>query len=164
MVSLLQHPTSLLHLLSATGALGTGTAVLLLRKGTGYHRWLGWLYVGAMLLALSTAFRIYTLFGSFGVVHWGAVGAGGALALGVAAPLCRTWLPGWLRWHYLGMGGSLVGAYAALAAEATYRLLPPAYFWWATLGPAAAVLLLGGGLLGWHYQRLVGQPVRASQA
>lgn len=152
---MLQHLISILHLLGAVAALATGTAVLLLRKGTGRHRRLGWLYVLGMVLALGTAFRIYSLFGGFGVVHWGAVGAGASLAVGVAAPLGRAWWPDWLRWHYLGMGGSLVGAYAALAAESTYRLLPQAYFWWSTLGPAALVLLLGGGLL---YRHLPARP------
>ncbi|RZK49244.1 MAG: hypothetical protein EOO59_16465 [Hymenobacter sp.] len=164
MHALLQHPTSIVHVLSALVALATGTAVLRRRKGTRGHRRLGWLYVGSMGLALGTAFGIYTLFGGFGLVHWGALAAGGLLALGVAAPLGRAWLPDWLRWHYLGLGGSLVGAYAALAAEITYRLLPPAYFWWATLGPAGAVLLLGGGLLHRHYARQAGPPATKETA
>jgi uncharacterized membrane protein len=145
--SLLHSPVSALHLLAALVALGTGTAALFLPKATTRHRRLGWAYVGSMSVLLLTAFRIYTLFGRFGIVHWGAVGSAGALALGVGAAVARPPGVAWLRWHYVGMGTSLTGLYAALVVESTYRLFSPAYFWWSTLGSGLLVLLLGGGLL-----------------
>ena len=85
MASLLHSPVSTIHLLAALVALATGTAVLYLPKATSVHRYLGWTYVGSMSAVLLTAFRIYTLFGRFGIVHWGAVGSTGALLLGVGA-------------------------------------------------------------------------------
>ena len=147
----LHSPISVVHLGAVLLAVASGTAVLRLPKGTARHRRLGWVYVASLSLGLVTAFGIYALFGRFGIVHWGAVGSAGALALGTGAALGRRVLPGWQRWHYLGMGASVVGLYAALVVESTYRLFPVAWFWWSTLGPAGAVLAVGAGLLRRHY-------------
>ena len=142
---------SLVHLLAVGVALASGTRILLLPKGTPRHQRLGWAYVGSMALVLLTAFRMYYLFGRFGIVHWGALGSSAALAVGTGAVLGRAVLPGWQRWHYLGMGASVTGLYAALVVESTYRLFPATYFWWATLGPAAAVFALAALVLRHHY-------------
>lgn len=151
MPSLLHSPVSMLHLLAALVALGTGTAALCLPKATTRHRYLGWAYVGSMCVLLLTAFRIYTLFGRFGIVHWGAVGSAGALLLGVGAAVGRPAGQAWLRWHYIGMGASITGLYAAFVVESTYRLLPAVYFWWSTLGVGSLVLGLGSWLLFRYY-------------
>lgn len=151
MASLLHSPVSTVHLLAALVSLVAGTAALYLPKATGLHRFLGWTYVGSMGVVLLTAFRIYTLFGRFGLVHWGAVGSAGALLLGAGAAVGRAVVPAWLRWHYVGMGASVTGLYAAFVVESTYRLFPAAYFWWSTLGSGVSVLLLGAWLLSRHY-------------
>jgi uncharacterized membrane protein len=151
MAFLLPSPVGAIHLLAASVALVTGTAVLYLPKAAKVHRRLGWAYVGSMTVVLLTAFRIYTLFGRFGIVHWGAVASAGALMLGVGAAVGRAVVPAWLRWHYLGMGASVVGLYAAFVVESTYRLFPAAYFWWSTLGSGSAVLLVGSWLLHRQY-------------
>jgi hypothetical protein len=147
MAALLHSSVSMIHLLAALLALVTGTAALYLPKATSVHRFLGWTYAGSMGVVLLTAFGIYTLFGRFGIVHWGAVGSAGALLLGIGAVVGRSVLPAWLRWHYVGMGASVTGLYAAFVVESTYRLFPAAYFWWSTLGPGVLVLLLGSWLL-----------------
>lgn len=139
------------HLLAAVVALAAGTAVLALPKDTRRHRLLGRVYVGSMSVLLLTAFQLYFLFGRFGLVHWGAVGSSGALLVGVGAVGCRRVLVAWQRWHYLGMGASVTGLYAALAVESTYRLFPASYFWGVALGLAAAVFGLGGLLLVRHW-------------
>jgi uncharacterized membrane protein len=151
MDSLLHSSVSTIHLLAALVALVAGTAVLYLPKATMVHRYLGWTYVGSMSVVLLTAFRIYALFGRFGIVHWGAVGSTGALVLGIGAAVGRSVLPAWLRWHYVGMGASVTGMYAAFVVESTYRLFPAAYFWWSTLGPGTLVLFTGSWLLYRHY-------------
>ncbi|MGI4862753.1 MAG: hypothetical protein ACRYFZ_02445 [Janthinobacterium lividum] len=156
MASILHSSASVVHMLAVSLALATGTTTLLRAKGTAWHRRLGWLYVGSMGGVLLTAFRIYFLFGHFGIVHWGAVGSLLALGLGVGAAMCRPVLGAWLRWHYIGMGASITGLYAALVVESTYRLFPAAYFWWSTLGPASAVFFVGGVLLHRHYPTWVG--------
>jgi uncharacterized membrane protein len=146
-MALLHFSVSTVHLLAALVALVAGTAVLYLPKAMLTHRYLGWTYVGSISVVLLTAFRIYTLFGRFGIVHWGAVGSAGALLLGIGAAVGRTVVPAWLRWHYVGMGASVTGLYAAFVVESTYRLFPAAYFWWSTLGPGLVVLLAGSWLL-----------------
>lgn len=147
MAPFLHSSISVGHVLAGLSALGAGTAVLVLPKGTRQHRLLGRAYVGSMCLLLCTAFRIYFLFGRFGIVHWGAVGSAGALLVGVGAAYCRPGLAAWQRWHYLGMGASVTGLYAAFLVESTYRFFPASYFWGVALGLANAVFLLGGGLL-----------------
>ena len=151
MTGILHSPASIIHLVATVVALSTGTYSLLAPKGTQRHRYLGRVYVGSMLLVLATAFCIYTLFGRFSIVHSGAVGSAVALLVGTGSVALRSVVPGWRQWHYLGMGASVTGLYAALAGESAYRLLPAAYFWWSTLGPASAVLLGGALLLYRHY-------------
>jgi uncharacterized membrane protein len=151
MASLLHSSVSMVHLLAAVVALVAGPAALYLPKATLAHRYLGWTYVGSMGVVLLTAFRIYALFGRFGIVHWGAVGSTVALLLGIGAAVGRAVVPAWLRWHYVGMGASVTGLYAAFVVESTYRLFPAAYFWWSTLGPGLFILGLGSWLLYRYY-------------
>jgi uncharacterized membrane protein len=140
-----------MHLAATLIALLTGTYSLLTPKGTPRHRYLGLAYVGSMSLVLGTAFCIYTLFGRFGIVHWGAVGSGVALLVGAGSVALRSVVRRWRQWHYMGMGASVMSLYAALAGESTYRLLPATYFWWSTLGPASIVLVIGILLLYQNY-------------
>ena len=151
MTALVHSPVSVIHLAATFFALLTGTASLLAAKGTRRHRYLGRAYVGSMVLVLATAFGIYTLFGRFGIVHWGAVGSAGALLVGTGSVALRSAVRAWLQWHYWGMGASVTSLYAALAGESAYRLLPMTYFWWSTLGPASVVLLVGTRLLYRHH-------------
>lgn len=147
----LHSTTSVVHMLAVLLTLVAGTWVVGSPKGTRRHRRLGWLYVASMGLLLLTAFRMYYLFGHFGIVHWGAVGSAGALLLGVGAAVGRAHLPAWQRWHYIGMGASVTGLYAALVVESTYRFFPAPYFWWSTLGPAGAVFMAGSLVLHRYY-------------
>lgn len=151
MASVLHSSVSEVHVAAALLALASGTYILATPKGTRRHRGVGWVYSGSMAVLLLTAFRIYSLFGRFGIIHWGAVGSVFALVLGIGAVALRPVVRGWLRWHYLGMGASVTGLYAAFVIESTYRFFPSAYFWWVTLGLAAVVFGTGGLLLRRHY-------------
>jgi len=151
MAPVLHSTVSAVHVTAALLALLTGTYILATPKGTRRHRWVGWAYVSSMAVLLLTAFRIYFLFGRFGIVHWGAVGSVVALLVGVGAIGLRRVMRGWLRWHYLGMGASVLGLYAAFLVESTYRFFPVAYFWWSTIGLATIVLAGGSLLLYRHY-------------
>lgn len=151
MSAVFHSAVSVVHVVAASLALAAGTYCLLGPKGTRRHTYGGRLYVGSMVVVLWTAFRLYFLFGHWGIVHWGAVGSGLALLVGTGAAAGRRGLPRWRQWHYLGMGVSLLGVYAAFVVESTYRLFPAAYFWWSTLGPGCAVLLGGAWLLWRHF-------------
>ena len=151
MASVFHSSGSKVHVAAALLALVAGTYILATPKGTRWHRWVGRVYGGSMAILLLTAFQIYALFGRFGIIHWGAVGSVLALALGSGAVALRPVMRGWLRWHYLGMGVSVTGLYAAFAIESTYRFFPSAYFWWLTLGLAASIFGAGGLLLHRYY-------------
>jgi uncharacterized membrane protein len=151
MAPVLHSSVSEVHVAAALLALVTGSYILATPKGTRAHRQVGRVYVGSMAVLLLTAFRIYFLFGRFGIVHWGAVGSVGALLVGIGAIALRRVVRAWLRWHYLGMGASVLGLYAAFLVESTYRFFPAAYFWWSTLGLATLVLAAGSLLLHRHY-------------
>jgi uncharacterized membrane protein len=115
----LQHPLGLAHLAIALLAIVSGTLVLLSRKGTRRHRWLGRAYVCAMIGVNLTAFSIYELFGGFGLFHWMAL-ASLLTVLGGYIP-ARSRKPGWKTRHAYFMAGSYVGLIAALAAEILTR-------------------------------------------
>lgn len=151
MTTILHSSVSVAHFIAALTAMSTGTYILFVPKGSLTHRSVGRVYVVGMVILLLTAFQIYYLFGRFGVIHWGAVGSVVALLIGIGAVLLRPVVPAWLRWHYLGMGASVTGLYAAFVVESTYRLFPPAYFWWVTMGSANVVFLVGGLLLYRYY-------------
>jgi len=149
----LHSSASAVHLVAVAVALATSVPVVLTPKRTRWHRYLGVAYVASMALVLLTAFRMYFLFGRFGIVHYGAVGSALVLGVGLGAVLGRPVLPAWRQWHYWGMGASVTGLYAALVVESTYRLFPAAWFWGVTLGPATAVLLAGALVLWRHFTR-----------
>lgn len=151
MQTILHSPVSAVHLAAALTAMLTGTRVLFAPKGTRQHRLTGRVYVLSMVVLLLTAFQIYYLFGRFGVIHWGAVGSVAALLIGMVPVAVRSVFPAWLRWHYLGMGASVTGLYAAFVVESTYRFFPPEWFWYITMGSANVVFVIGAVLLYRHW-------------
>lgn len=151
MIGILHSSVSVVHLLAVLVALVSGTWVVCSPKGTRGHRAWGRLYVGSLGAGLLTAFGIYSLFGRFGIIHWGALVSVAVLLLGTGAVWRRPRPAGWLRWHYLGMGASVTSLYAALVVESTYRFFPATYFWWSTLGPAGVVFVAGVLVLHRYY-------------
>lgn len=147
MQTILHSPVSAVHLVAALMAMVTGTTILFSAKGTRPHRLIGRVYVVSMVILLLTAFQIYYLFGRFGVIHWGTVGSGLALLIGTVPVAFRAVWPTWLRWHYVGMGASVTGLYAAFVVESTYRFFPPEWFWYVAMGSANTVFVIGAVLL-----------------
>jgi uncharacterized membrane protein len=115
----LEHPLGLAHLAIALLAIISGTLVVLSRKGTSRHRWLGRAYAAAMIGVNLTAFSIYELFGGFGLFHWMALASLLTVLAGCVPALSRK--PGWKTRHAYFMAGSYVGLLAALAAEILTR-------------------------------------------
>lgn len=115
----LQHPTGLAHVIIALLAIVIGTLVVLSRKGTRRHRWLGRGYVCTMVLVNVSAFLIYELFGGFGLFHWMALASLFTVLFGYIPVRFRR--PGWKVQHAYFMSGSYVGLIAALAAESLTR-------------------------------------------
>ena len=63
----------MVHLITSFMAIGAGGWVLLIRKGTRWHRTLGHVYAMSMVGVIGSAFAIYDLTGSFGPFHIAAV-------------------------------------------------------------------------------------------
>ncbi len=63
-------PATQIHLVATLGALAVGLAMLIRRKGTTWHRRLGWLWVALMLTAAISSFWITGLnAGRFSPIH-----------------------------------------------------------------------------------------------
>lgn len=103
-------------------ALLAGTAVVLLRKGTRWHRTLGHVYLTSMVALNVSALFIYRLYGHFGPFHWMALGSLFSLVVGMVPVFTRRPKGRWLAFHAAYINGSFVGLVAATAAEITSRL------------------------------------------
>ena len=144
------HPVGLVHLLVALGALGFGSAVILSRKGTRRHRWLGRGYVVLMVALNGTALMIYELFGGFGPFHWMALASLGVILVGYLPARSRP--AGWMPRHAYFMTGSYVGLVAATVAEVAGRV-PNWSFGWSVFISSVVVTVVG---VGWMLARIPG--------
>lgn len=118
-------PLGAIHLISAFVTLAAGGWVLLIPKGTRWHRTLGHLYVASMIVLNATALGIYRLTGSFGPFHVFALIAFGTLIMAMATVLMRRPRKSWIEAHAGWMAGSYMGLAAAFVAETSTRLLMP---------------------------------------
>ena len=128
MENIISSPIGLIHTIVASLAVITGTIVLLNKKGTTFHKRVGYVYAVSMLLMNITAFGIYRLFGGFGVFHVLALVSLVALFGGMYPVLNRNKVKNWYIDHIRVMGWSVVGLYAAFAAEISVRFFSPQYF------------------------------------
>ncbi|MDT8413777.1 MAG: DUF2306 domain-containing protein [Flavobacteriaceae bacterium] len=126
MQNLISSPTGLVHLIFALLALVFGTAVLFMKKGTPVHKKAGYLYLISMLVMNATAFGIYRLFGGFGIFHYAALLSLFSLIGGIYPAYRRR--SGWHLQHLEVMLWSVVGLYAAFAAEISVRFFSTTYF------------------------------------
>ena len=135
------HSTwGLVHLISANVALLLGTLVLLNKKGTPRHILMARIYLGAMVFTNGTSFALNN-FGGFSPFHWLAVFSLASVLIGYSFVLRKkgNWLP-----HHVGwMSGSVVGLYAALAAEISVRFFDPEAFWWVVVLASSSVIFIG---------------------
>lgn len=140
-------PLGIVHTAAAIVAVVVGTIVLRNRKGTRFHRRMGYLYVVAMLAMNATALGIYRLFNGFGLFHYMALASLFAIAGGMYPAIFRRHDPDWYVQHLEVMGWSVVGLYAALAAEISVRLVPPRLFFWAVGLSGGVITLVGARLI-----------------
>ena len=98
------------HFIAALVALGLGVVVLMMRKGTAQHRWLGRTFAIAMLLVNGAALLSYEE-GRFGVFHWLALLSLFTLVSGVIA-IRRGKVEdhaGWVAWTWAGLSAAGLG-------------------------------------------------------
>lgn len=134
----------IVHTLLAILALVFGTVVLFNKKGTSFHKQMGYAYVVSMILVNATAFGLYNLFGGFGLFHALALISFATLVMGMIPAWFRKRIKHWYLIHLKVMGWSVVGLYAALAAEICTRLVPQGYFFETVVVSSLAIIGLGG--------------------
>lgn len=142
--------TGLVHLIFSVIALITGTLVLLKTKGTTTHKRIGYVYFASMMGLILTAFMIYHLYGKFGIFHWLAVLSLFTLLAGMIPVLTKK-PAGYITMHYNFMYWSVIGLYAAFAAETLVRLPRvviidgvPATMFYNMVGVATAIVMFFG--------------------
>lgn len=142
------------HFVFSVTAIASGAWVLILRKGTRWHRTLGHLYAMSMLGVIVTALSIYDLFGGFGPFHIAAVVAAVTVGGGLWAVLARRPRKTWVEAHANWMAWSYVGLLAAAVSETATRFVMPAIaarygamnwsWFWGLVGVATLVVVLTG--------------------
>ena len=100
--------------------------MLLLPKGTRWHRTWGHGYFWSMAGLVATSFGLYDLTGAVTPFHLGAAVAGATVLAGVGAVLLRRPRRSWMEAHATWMAWSYVGLAAAYGAETSTRLVMPA--------------------------------------
>lgn len=119
----------LTHLVAGILAVVFGALVLMLRKGTKLHRQVGYLYVLSMIVLIVSSFGIYRLFGTFGLFHFFSLVATMSLTLGMVPMLKKRRTAKDYQTHFTRMYFSVVGLYAAFAAESFVRIPKLGSFW-----------------------------------
>ena len=133
-------PTTLFHTACGFVALAAGAVVVGARKGTGFHRVAGWVYVVSMALLCATSFLIYELFESFGPFHAAAVVSSISIVGGIAAPLLRSRIgEAWLEVHYKFMLWSYVGLVMATGSH-FFEVLGPFFSTYTPLGGIGSLI------------------------
>lgn len=107
----------LVHLVSGIVAIIFGGVVLVLRKGTALHRKAGYAYVVSMVVLILSSFGIYRLFGKFGIFHVLSLVSTFSLVAGMLPMFKKQRTAADYETHFKRMYWSVVGLYAAFAAE-----------------------------------------------
>ncbi|MBC7795646.1 MAG: hypothetical protein H7Z37_02100 [Pyrinomonadaceae bacterium] len=139
------------HIIASVSALIFGTLVLAMPKGSRIHRKIGYVYFVSMIIVVVTAFLIYRLFGGFGVFHAAAIVSGFALAAGMLPVIFRRPRGSWLALHFNFMYWSVIGLYAAFAAETLVRM--PGQKFFAAVGIATFIVFAAGNIAFLFYKK-----------
>lgn len=142
MHTLVDDNIGLTHLISGLFALVFGGGVLILKKGTTLHKRVGYLYVASMVVMIATSFGIYRLFGKFGVFHFLSLISTFSLLAGMLPMLKKVRTPQDLETHFKRMYWSVVGLYAAFAAESFVRIPKFGSFWAAVAWSFVGVFII----------------------
>lgn len=128
----------------ALAAMFFGTAIIVSRKGTRKHRWMGRSYVSMMLGLNGTALMNYELYGQFGPFHWMVLVSLATVVAGFVPAWRKT--PGWIYRHAYFMAWSYIGLMAAAVAEVASRV-PGWSFGPSVVISSVVVIVVGGWLM-----------------
>lgn len=144
MANLFGDTYGFIHLIASVLALITGFMVLVMKKGTKRHVNVGYIYVLSMALLIATSFMIYRLFNGWGIFHYTSIISLITIALGMIPIWTKKPLNKWKYLHFSFMYWSVVGLYAAFAAEILTRIPETPFF--GMVGIATGVIMLIGGI------------------
>ena len=119
----------LTHLISGVFALVFGGLVILMKKGTKIHKRVGYFYVFSMIILILSSFGIYRLFGKFGLFHYLSLVSTFSLVAGMLPMFKKVRAAKDYETHFKRMYWSVVGLYAAFAAESFVRIPKFGGFW-----------------------------------
>ena len=136
--------TGLIHLISSIFALIFGTIVLIKRKGTKRHKQVGYAYVISMAILIITAFMIYRLFKGWGMFHYLTTISLITIIMGMIPIWTKKPRNRWKYLHFSSMYWSVMGLYAAFAAEIFTRIPETPFF--GMVGIAIGIIMLTGGM------------------
>ncbi len=159
------------HFVFSLAAIGAGAWVLLIRKGTRWHRSVGHLYAMSMIGVNVSALFLYRMTGRFGPFHLFAIIALLTLMMAMYSVLARRPKKNWLEAHAIWMSWSYIGLLAAAVSETATRLLMPILepqlrgagmtTFWVTVGVATLVVVGTGQQL---VKRRLPQSIAATPA
>ncbi|MBU2903144.1 DUF2306 domain-containing protein [Maribacter dokdonensis] len=135
----------LIHLISSCLALIFGTYILVAKKGTKLHIKIGYLYVISMGILICTAFMIYRLFNGWGIFHYTTLVSLISIVLGMVPIWTKKPKNNWKYLHFTFMYWSVIGLYAAFAAETLVRI--PKSPFYGMVGLATGGIMLIGGII-----------------
>ena len=150
-----------IHTVFGMAALLTGAAVIVIRKGTRWHRTLGHLYLTTMISLNVTSLFIYNLYGHFGLFHWLAVSSLLTLIAGMVPVFTRRPIGRWLELHAIIINISYIGLVAATAAEITSRIPGLEDVFGLVVGGTSALIIGVGAAL---IRRFLPQSIRRAPA
>ncbi|NRB58578.1 MAG: DUF2306 domain-containing protein [Winogradskyella sp.] len=129
------------HFITAVLAMITGTIVLLNKKGTLFHKRVGYVYVVSMILLNVSSFFIVN-FGGFSLFHFFAIISLIAISGGMIPTIKKK--KNWLAYHFYFMNWSVVGLYCAFWAELGTRFVGNMQqFWWMVAAATIITSVLG---------------------
>lgn len=152
-------PLGVVHFVFSLLAIALGAIVMLLPKGTRWHRTWGHGYFWCMIGVVATALALYNLTGGVTPFHLAAVVGGATVLAGLWSVLGRRPRKMWITAHATWMSWSYVGLLAAFVAESLTRFAMPAVegvlernalwpaFWTLVAVGSAATLAAGGWLI-----------------
>lgn len=146
-------PVGAIHAGLGLAAVGVGTVMVILDKGTRPHRLVGRLFAALLVGVNGTAFLLYDLLGTWGPFHWLALVSLATLGVGVTV----AWLQRpthWLEMHGRFMSWAYAGLLAAFASEVGVRL-PGVGFLPGVIVPSALVIAAAAVLIQVQVPRIV---------
>jgi uncharacterized membrane protein len=119
----------LTHLISGIFSLVFGGLVIIMKKGTKIHKRIGYIYVSSMAVLILSSFCIYRLFGKFGLFHYLSLISTFSLVAGMFPMFKKIRTAKDYETHFKRMYWSVVGLFAAFAAESFVRIPKFGGFW-----------------------------------